>query len=511
MKKLRFWSAAAVAAAALFAPTAQAQIQVLGAGSSALWQTAAISAYQLATNVAGPGAGHYTVGGNCSSGPCAAIIDNRGSGAVPESGNLWIVWSADYSQIWAYISVDSVVGNRAFFSAPRASLGLDPALPPGQNRISSALWGDASVDSPVPAAVVGALVNNSAFTTAFTDIRPEDAKFAQDRVAGPLGYGGGVGAPIQSTFSGASAKPVDFSILGGDPFTGIPVPAFTTISVGAAPIVFIVNRSNSNGLGSANPTNANRADLSNVFSGSGCDSSTLQGQGPGGVPMTVVLREPLSGTMNTTEFTTFAPNSQENNVNPFGDNPLNQQCGSGGVRQRAIGTGEVVNTAVKNTPDSIGYAFFGYGNFAQIAGNSNYGYLTVDGVDPINAFYADGILPTCTAPCPATPGTSFPNLRNGTYDKWSILRVVTDGVGTPATQSLVSGIQANINSTVPDFVPYAPVGQDPGLQLYRSHFFQSGVQPSNGLPGDSPEAGGDVGGCVRPLSDPAPGVLGCQQ
>jgi hypothetical protein len=51
---------------------------------------------------------------------------------------------------------------------------------------------------------------------------------------------------------------------------------------------------------------------------------------------------------------------------------------------RAIGTGEMVGTAVKSTKDAIGYTFFSYGNVSPIAGNPNYGYLTYQGVDPIN-------------------------------------------------------------------------------------------------------------------------------
>src|SRR5262249_43055591 len=127
--------------------------------------------------------------------------------------------------------------------------------------------------------------------------------------------------------------------------------------------------------------------------------------------------------------------------------------------------------------------------------------------------YTNGILPTCTAPCPVAPGTSFPHLRDGSYEAWSVLRAVTDAAGLAATTALVNSFQANVNSTVPDFVPYNPTGGDPGLQLYRSHrtlppdFIPSGNPPPVG-PGES---GGDVGGCIRPLSDPFPGVLECVQ
>lgn len=140
-----------------------------------------------------------------------------------------------------------------------------------------------------------------------------------------------------------------------------------------------------------------------------------------------------------------------------------------------------------------------------------YGYLTLNGIDPIQAGYTDGVLPSCTAPCPATPGTSFPNLRNGTYTAWSILRVVTSasGVNLISAKLLVTVMQENVNSSVPDFVSFSAVGSDPGLRYYRSHFLQAGVSPNNGLSSEK-EAGGDMGGCIEPVGL-APGVLSCHQ
>jgi hypothetical protein len=237
--------------------------------------------------------------------------------------------------------------------------------------------------------------------------------------------------------------------------------------------------------------------------------------------------------MNTTEFTTFrcgntagtgcavttpASNhkSQEFGIVPppqgttNTNNPLDLPCGLG-TRQRAIGTGEMDGTAVYNTADSIGYTFWGYGNVSKLAASTNYGYLTLNGVDPIQSSYSNGELPACTAPCPVPAGTSFPNLRSGAYTAWSVLRVVTNASGTSltATKQLVSAIEANVNGSVPDFVPFSPVGGDPGLQLYRSHYLQSGVSPNNGLSSQK-EAGGDMGGCIEAVT-PAPGILSCHQ
>ncbi|MBV9301457.1 MAG: hypothetical protein JOY62_13645 [Acidobacteriaceae bacterium] len=530
MKNFSLVFASALAALAVTPLASATTVEVLGAGSSAMWQTAAIGAWK---QLAGSGAQHYTVKGKCpstGSTNCAQLHDLRSASILPEGGNLWVVWSADQSKVWGYLSVDSVVGNRSFFASPRVQLQVSSLTEStaGQQLISSSLWG--SDAAALPAAVYNA-INNASVTTAFTDIRPEDAKFAQSRAVSPLdtstysglGYGTSanqlIGTQIFSAFSKAVANPVAFNISGSDPFTGQPVKAYTTISVGASPIVFIINRTNSHGLGNGAVKNIELANVQDLYNGTECNGVEF-GSGAPNVPVKVILREPLSGTMNTTEFTNFRlrstpNNSQEVGVDPpaGGDNnPLNKPCNAGGgSRERAIGTGEVVNTAVLNTADSIGYAFFGYGNFSKIAGTPSYGYVTLNGVDPIQHSYTNGELPTCTAPCPVTPGSSFPNLRGGTYRSWSVLRVVTDSAGANLTntQALVTAMQENINSTVPDWVPFAAVGGDPGLKLYRSHYTQSGVAPNNGLGGQK-ESGGDVGGCIEHVGPP-PGVLNCHQ
>jgi ABC-type phosphate transport system substrate-binding protein len=548
MKNFKTFIATAMAltaAAMIPAANAATAVMVLGSGSSAIWQTAGIGAYKLAGN----GAGHYTVKGDtgCTQTPaCAQLVDSRdGSSILPEGGNLWVVWNAAQTEVWADVSVDSVVGNRMFLAAPRAKLAIDAKTQTtvvGQNLIASALWGaDASV---IPAAVYTAL-NNAQVTAAFTDIRPEDAKFAETRAVSTLdptdytglGYGTGpntlIGTPVHSAFSTSQANPVDFSLGGStDPFTSDPTPKNITIPIGATPIVFIINRTNANGLGSPNfggsgkpLENITDAQAQKVFSGTECDTTALGGT-IADEPIYPILREPISGTMNTTEFTVFRikadpDQSQEANVGeptyPSSSNPLAKTCvGGKGERYRAIGTGEMVNGSgttggILNTKDGIGYTFFGYGNVSKIAGSASYGYVQLDSVDPIATAYTNGDLPTCTAPCPVTPGASFPNLRKGKYRAWSVLRVVTDvsGANYTNTSALVTSIQENINSTVPDFVPFKAVGSDPGLKYYRSHYLQSGVAPNNGLSGQT-EAGGDMGGCIEPVG-PAPGILSCHQ
>src|SRR5215469_3657775 len=77
---------AMVAAAALSASASAQVLQVGAVGSSAMFQTATIEAYQLAGGV-GSGAGYYT-GKNA-----AQINDQRGdANIVPQVGNLAVVW-----------------------------------------------------------------------------------------------------------------------------------------------------------------------------------------------------------------------------------------------------------------------------------------------------------------------------------------------------------------------------------------------------------------------------------
>jgi ABC-type phosphate transport system substrate-binding protein len=201
------------------------------------------------------------------------------------------------------------------------------------------------------------------------------------------------------------------------------------------------------------------------------------------------LREPLSGTYNTMEFDVTRSlevnSSQENNVTPPGDNPLNQHYASGGSRQRAIGTGEMV-TEVGATPDSLGYSFWGFGNFASVLTTTK--YVTVDGVDPLRATYTNGVFPSCSNP-PCVGALTFPNIKNGSYPIWSLLRIVT-------VSPMPAGIQSLYNAAlteavqIPDFVPAT------ALTVFRSHYNQSGVNGSNGIVAGHPEAGGDMGGAI---------------
>jgi hypothetical protein len=550
-------------------------VEVTIAGSSAMWQTMALGAYALA----GAGGGHWTSNGNAVN-----LTDSRVSPVNVDAGNIWIVWNSGATKVWSFTKVDSVVGDRCYFAQPHCSVSAPLAnlSGSGSNEISSTLWGDGSSDTALPSVVQSIFTTGTSVTVAATDIRPEDANFAVCRVNSLLGAGsnGGaasdgldglgynaniasgvcpaagnaaatyVGSPIKSGYPGstATANVLSFNIKGKDPISGTTIPAFSVVEVGAAPIVFITERDKGQ-LGSL--TNASQAQLEQAFSGTNCDASAF-GLPAGGIG--IFLREPLSGTMNTTEATVFreptvyggvGPStilglSQEANVGA--NNPLAGQSGTclagGGARYRAIGTSEEVKSVQKSganfAMDGIGYAFFSYGNVGSIANNPAYGYITLNNVDPIFASYgpqsstgagydpgqpatagtlpAAGNLPaTCSSafPCPESDiwadGLSFPNLRNGTYSAWSIVRLVSNGTALTNAKALVAKSQAFVVASVPDYVPFAkttvtgfPV--DPGLLIRRSHYQQydgagtllGAVPVNNG----TTEAGGDMGGQI---------------
>jgi hypothetical protein len=372
--------------------------------------------------------------------------------------------------------------------------------------------------------------------------------------ANGLGQSSGayVGAPIKSGYPGstAAANVLAFNIKGKDPISGTTIPAFTVVEVGAAPLVFITERDKGQ---LANLTNATPTQLQQAFSGSNCDASAF---GLPAAAINIFINEPISGQGNVAEATVFRrPTvytgtgsgsviglSQESNVGT--NNPLAGQpgtCLNGlGARYRAITASEetksVQNSGAKfGGIDGIGYGVFSYGNFSSIANNTAYGYVTLNDVDPIFASYGpqnstglgydpgqpatSGTLPgaanlpaSCsgTFPCPENEiwagGLSFPNLRNGTYPAWSVLRLVSNGTALTNAKTLVKHAQQFAVTSVPDFVPFVKTVAggitDPGLLIVRSHYQQFdgagtliGAAPINSGTG---EAGGDLGGQVLP-------------
>jgi len=507
------------------------------------------------------------------------------------------------SDVWSDQQVDSIVGDREYLGratsnlAPGTDIATSTAADHAIDNVNPALFdygvnntnaacGTATTcdDLYLPDSVWQALSGAAGVTlnTSFTDIRAEDAFYGTNRALGTpadtaapwikLGYGPGpVGVGIQSSYTATFATPVAFGLPGtNDPIDGHAVPStIKQFPIGEEAIVFITNRTNANGLGyktgvvpyyrnvidngpSGGASNFGTASpIGQLFGGTNCSgTSAAWGYGgalPGGLsnfPVNPQLREPLSGTMNTTEFTalnTFGGSldsdtygigvsavensprivpgtSQEANV--LAANPLNAVCPGGGVegtRRRTVGSGEEVGkpggTGVGLTQDSIGYTFFAFGNEAPLGNNPNYGYLTLDGVDPTFNKYTggdpgqpatggaeQGQMPTCnvalgngaggcTVNAVWTGGLSYPHLRDGTYRAWAIVRALCDTASATCsfssdnfgTEALIRYAQDEIHNSVAksvaDFLPlsddgtFGPVGTNFGdAQFLRSHY-----------------------------------------
>ncbi len=569
------------------ASVANAQVQFVGVGSSAMFNTLSAAAFSdLCSSRVGSDCRHWSASGKNSGDNqnWAQAVDSRNNSIPTEAGTFFVAWDNNSSpiKIWSYLSVDSVLGNRLFFAVPRATQQIDSGAltTGGQNKVPSQILlnrqtgtDQADETTGVPSAVLSAI--QTTFTAAISDVRPEDAKFETNRVLATynvdgagLGYGtasnatcfqppdnwtvsANLGCPVYGTW-GSRATPVQYAITGKDPFTSLSAWKYKTIEVGAEPVVFLFNATDANGLGALGPDgnpafkNLNRIAATYIFNGNlgraqDLDPSlTLALQGIGSnPPVFPILREPLSGTMTATEFNIFRSieaqkefvdaASQETGINLANACSLGANCpdplylpGPGGsIRYRAIGTGAEVSGVsgvggIKNVADSIGYAFFSFGNVNPIGGASGHGrYVTLDGVDPINLGYgsyvSDGVtytagqLPECLAPCIAAGGTSLPNVRNGSYPAWTIIRAITDSTGTNLTntQALVTAAQNEVNNTTADFVPFVCTDTtglctgEPGLKVFHSHFTPTGVAgaPHNGNV-TSTESGGDVGGAV---------------
>ena len=584
------FAALCLAAVAGIVPQSQAQtVKVMIAGSSALWQTLALGAYNNGASIVdGSATFHYTSSANFN------LTDSRSTVATVDTGAIWIVWdSAATPNVWAFIKVDSVVGNRCYFARPACTVSV-ASFPAVGNSIK--VWPDTSTDTLPPSTIQNLFtVAAQSVSVAATDIRPEDAAFAQCRVNSALGAstaGGvnsdgldglgynsnnaagvcpvynaataqskGVGNAIVSGYPASTAKAnvLAFNITGKDPITNTTVPAYTVTAVGAAPIVFVTAKTGV----LKNLNNASEQQLQQVFSGTNCNANAF------GLPsgaINVFLREPLSGTYNTTEATVMryptlyaegtlagsnvAGLSMEKNVGA--NNPLAGQagtCSGGGQRFRAIGTGEEVKSVLNSNAaatfpsaqDGIGFAFFSYGNISSIANNASYGYITVNGVDPIFQTFGagqsidpgqpsgNGVLPAqanlpavCTTGFPCSEdaiwgnGFSFPNLRNGTYRSWSLLRLVATGTANTNAIALKTASNKYVVINTPDYVPAAAVTAtgslgksiaDLGLKLVRSHYQQYdgnsvklGAFNTVADTCNIPEKGGDMGGLIIPTT-----------
>ena len=575
-----------LSAIAAIVPSAQGQVatvKAIIAGSSAMWQASALGAYNSGNCMVGlvKPCFHYTSANGFQTNDTRPTL--KGGVTAVDVNSVWIVWDSHTTtagaapNFIAYIKVDSVIGDRCYFAQPRCNVNTGgAAFPVAANAIS--VWPDSSSDSTPTAniqtlftAATGPLVSAAA-----TDVRAEDGMFAMCRAnsAAPspvdakmhgLGYNTNNASGVCPTtldlahlsggditdLTGSTAHVLAFNVTGTDPFSGKTVVSPTTVAFGAAPIVPVVHTlSSSSPLSNVTDISDAQAQALYANTGAGCDGTTLGGTA-GSIDSWV--REPLSGTYNTTEYNIFiypdfSGTSQEGYLDPTsaGGNPLSQTCpAGGGKRIRGVGTSHVVDKGIvtDTTNDSIAFTFFSYGNVKAASDTKctpgACRYLTMNGVDAIFHKYIAtagqtaidpgqpntlvGQIPSA-ADTPLTPcankfpcredqiwkgGLSFPNLRNGAYKAWSVLRMFSDGVALANVKNLALSSQAYAVNVTPDFVPVVVIAAntttgfpgDPGLQLLRSHYQQ--VDNAGALLGKAPvndsttgDLGGDVAGCV---------------
>ncbi|HVN83154.1 MAG TPA: hypothetical protein VMW38_29490 [Terriglobia bacterium] len=430
------------------------------------------------------------------------ITDTR-TGVPLQKGNLWIAWSTSTNKTAFYLSVDSTVGVRAMYAAPRTTLYTDPAIGAhATDNLIGSLGVGVVEDANVPAAAVAAITGQQ-FTVGFSEVRPEDGKMATERTCAEYGgCPGGIGAStVGSAVSTATVRAIEFNISGTDPISGLAVPTYSTIPVGANSVLVFVNDKHNvaGGLGqrvAGAPVfqDITVPQLAGFVDGSW--SYTRDINMDGSLPVvntTTFVREPLSGTYNTFEFQVPAiqgiGSSQEKGRVT---EPFNQASLGGGFRKRVIGTGEMISTVNNGgaAADYLGYAFWGLGNFSAVTANCR--YLTVNGVEPIQDASNYGFFPF---------GWNFVThkaLKRGDYPVWGLYYAI---LANPADPIFVwfNNVADFVVGNYPEYADWTT------LKVFKSHYNPDvvsglpaifpGKVPHNGIASGAPaEWGGTVAG-----------------
>jgi hypothetical protein len=529
MKFMKFVLALAIALCATVSASHAQSVQFLGGGSSALFLELGQAAQSSAST------GTPCVWTSKSSANILAR-DDRTSPSTDEQGNFWVTWGKGTGScgapsgsfnIYAYQQLDSVVGDKCYFMVSSSSTsGCIQVIAVAAGTAGADLLQSGSQfgpDTPIPASIISAL-NGKRYFVIGTDIRPEDAKFASKRMfttcgtaltrepfgassysTAGLGYQtskAGVGVPVKSFFSTKLFNVIDFNITGTDPITGKAVRGYSVSTVGAQPIVVAVSPASS----WTGATDIDASTLALFQDGTLGRTGDILGVTTDNA-VTVLAREPLSGTYNTMEYSVpnsvqFRTSQDAHNCsgtvvssNPMDITSANGKV-SGAARKRVIGTGEMVATLQAAATPTLGYFFWSAGNAAKFT-STNGKYLTVNGVDPLANSYSvtNGVFPTGTSLSEVT----FKNLNDGDYPIWSALRLVSTSPTPAGVINLVSGAQS-LNSTQNDFITLAK------LNVWHSHFTISSIGITTAANGDhinaandlcsggTAEAGGDAGG-----------------
>jgi hypothetical protein len=543
MKFVKHLLVLAIALCAIPSMSKAQTVQAAGGGSSALF-------LEL-----GQGAATSSITATpCTwtSGKSSSILarDNRTTTPTDEQGNIWVTWSKGSTgscaspsgtgiNIYSYMSLDSVVGDRCYFA-------VDSSGTAGCQQIFTIAAGTAGAnklpgftDTALPSVIQSALGAGVHFSYAGTDIRPEDAQFAVNRMFTPCGqimyrnpfdleyrltYGLGyssttpnVGLQVKSAVSTGVFNVLNFNFSGPDPFNpGFNSPQFTVTPVAAQPIVVAVAPAGGTGLGAA--SDVSTYTLAMFYDGVLARSTDFIGPTSTN-PVITLVREPLSGTYNTFEYSIpnssqFHKSQDDNFCSSAAVYSQTMDIGSstgtvpGAVRERAIGTSEMVAALQAATSDTLGYFFW---SAANAAGLTNVKYLTVNGVDPLlnsyggGGLYTPGVLPQVggTGSTPPTSAVTFQNLNSGDYPVWSALRLIGPPGSLPVAN--LANALTSINSAQHDYIPLA------SLKVWHAHFPIYGVvgaqadgptlnpaTPGDLCTGGATEVGGDAGGANLP-------------
>ena len=562
MKFAKYLLTLVLALCAITSITNAQTVQFLGGGSSAIFN-------QLG-NAVGPTAGFTDANGavNCfwsqntttnpSGTPYVAANDPRTGVNLDENGKIFIAWGpggtggscsapvAPYS-IYAYMSLDSTVGDRCFFINDGTATGCKLKLSntsgvAGGNQVSG-VTDNATI--PTGSSFVSTLTSTR-FFVAGTDIRPEDAKFATLRAFVPctqltprqffnqdsyytFGTGNGtggthVGTAIQgnASFGGGSFNVVDFNITGNDPISGSPVPtSYAVTPIGAQPILIVVSPFTDGYVAQMKDiTQWTLAQLLAGYLARTNDLLYMAGPQPqtAGEGLNVFHRENLSGTYSVMEYsipngTQFHGSQEVNNCNSGtgapAANPMNFTVAGISQHTRVIGTGNMLTSLNGAAPGSpwLGYFFHSAGNDAKITKGK---YLLVNGIDPLlanNDYSTGGLLPgsgstytlgTTTYTAPAVSAVTFGGLNAGDYPIWSPVRLVSASPVPTGVNNMLTAL-GNLTVLQNDFIKPA------NMNIWHSHFFinnETIPTPANGASvggqtlcsGGSAESGGDAGG-----------------
>jgi hypothetical protein len=316
--------------------------------------------------------------------------------------------------------------------------------------------------------------------------------------------------PVLSHFSNAAFHTLDFNFTGNDPInTAAAVPAYSISTLGAKPILVVVGPAGGTGIGAA--TDITGATLA-FFTGGVLGRSTDLLGPTQTAPITTLISEPLSGPYNVMEYSIsngseFHISQDESNCNGNGgvySNAMDLQSNNGNVwafRVRAVGTSEMISQlqAASSTDQRLGYLYWSAANAASFTA-SNGKYLTVNGVDPLQDQYTDGVLPGADSAHPLS-NVTFKWLNMGDYAIWSVLRLVSSSPTPVGVSNLISAAEG-LNSSQHNFI------SPDRLNVWHSHYYLpvtgngvaalgttiNGANDLCAAPGALSEFGGDLGG-----------------